>query len=118
MTLTALIRKQGLPVTATAKTANFANEPDSANDKLAITAKLALAAPQQAKPSQLDKAALSHLVVRVLRDDRWQEDDIAIAVSIAISDYHDALICFSEQAQLKGIRFESSISTVNFERRR
>ncbi len=107
MTLTALIRKRDLPVAASANPANFANATHPSEDKLAITANLALAASKQSEHSPAEKSYLASLVEQVLRADGWEEGEIAEAVQNALADYNDALICFTEQAQLNGITPET-----------
>lgn len=55
---------------------------------------------------QQDFANLSRLVARVCYADGWQDSDIWQAIRLALDDYDDALVTFTEQAAMMGMRLD------------
>lgn len=58
------------------------------------------------KTSAEDKTNLARLVARVCYADGWQDADIWQAIRLALDDYDDALIAYTEQAAMRGVRLD------------
>lgn len=68
-----------------------------------VTPQIINSEPANETPSQQEQADLARLVARVCRAYGWPDAEISEAIEVALADYWDALICYTDLAKQAGM---------------